>query len=97
MFIDALEEYSRPGEVIANMEVLDDLLTAHPSPFPLEGGRAGDGGECRALKRKRNLALSPSEPAAPTQRLHPPPCPPPLEGGGFFSKFVSRDTICRVL
>jgi heme-degrading monooxygenase HmoA len=27
MFTDALEEHSRPGELIANMEVLDDLLT----------------------------------------------------------------------
>jgi hypothetical protein len=32
MFVDALEEYSRPGEVVANMEVLDDLLTAHLRP-----------------------------------------------------------------
>lgn len=31
MFIDALEEDSRPGELIAAMEVLDDLLTAHPT------------------------------------------------------------------
>lgn len=28
MFIDALEEDFRPGELIANMEVLDDLLTS---------------------------------------------------------------------
>ena len=27
MFIEALEEDSRPGELIANMEVTDDLLT----------------------------------------------------------------------
>lgn len=31
MFIDALEEDSRPGELIANMEVLDDLLAQHPT------------------------------------------------------------------
>jgi len=39
MFVDALE--GGRFELIANMEVLDDLLV---SPFPLEGGRAGDGG-----------------------------------------------------
>ena len=27
MFVEALEEDSRPGELIANMEVTDDLLT----------------------------------------------------------------------
>jgi hypothetical protein len=30
MFIDALEEDSHPGELVAAMEVLDDLLLAHP-------------------------------------------------------------------
>ncbi|MCE3290063.1 MAG: antibiotic biosynthesis monooxygenase [Caulobacter sp.] len=38
MFVEALEEDSRPGELIANMEVLDDLLTSHPKPaHPGEG------------------------------------------------------------
>jgi heme-degrading monooxygenase HmoA len=31
MFIEALEEDSRPGELIANMTVLDDLLTRRPT------------------------------------------------------------------
>jgi hypothetical protein len=31
MFIDALDEDSRPGELIANMTVTDDLLVGHPS------------------------------------------------------------------
>lgn len=31
MFIDALEEDSRPGELVANMDVLDDLLM-RPNP-----------------------------------------------------------------
>lgn len=30
MFVEALEEDSRPGELIAAMEVTDDLLTRHP-------------------------------------------------------------------
>ncbi|MES2035395.1 MAG: antibiotic biosynthesis monooxygenase [Pseudomonadota bacterium] len=31
MFVEALEEDSRPGELIAAMEVTDDLLTRHPA------------------------------------------------------------------
>lgn len=30
MFVEALDEESRPGELIVAMEVTDDLLTAHP-------------------------------------------------------------------
>ena len=36
MFVDALE--GGQHELIANMEVLDDLLTNHPSPLAGEGG-----------------------------------------------------------
>jgi heme-degrading monooxygenase HmoA len=31
LFVEALEEDSRPGQLIAAMEVLDDLLAVHPS------------------------------------------------------------------
>ena len=32
MFVDALEEDSRPGELIASMEMLDDFLTLRSGP-----------------------------------------------------------------
>jgi heme-degrading monooxygenase HmoA len=32
MFVEALESDSAPGELIAAMEVLDDLLLGHPQP-----------------------------------------------------------------
>lgn len=32
MFVDALEEDSRPGELIAAMEMLDDFLTLRSGP-----------------------------------------------------------------
>ena len=51
-----------------------------PAPFPLDGGRAGDGAGCTTLKEeggRRRPSLSPQ-----TQREHPHPCPSPIEGEG---------------
>ena len=48
------------------------------SPFPLDGGRVGDGGECTTSAEECRRRLP--SPFRQAQREHPHPCPSPIEG-----------------
>ncbi len=50
------------------------------APFPLDGGRGGDGGGCTTPMEEHGWRLH--TPFRQAQRQHPHPCPSPIEGEG---------------
>ncbi|MEI9965776.1 MAG: hypothetical protein WDM92_15100 [Caulobacteraceae bacterium] len=52
------------------------------TPFPLDGGRAGDGCVCRASGREALMAPAPRRARRPISAATPPPPPLPHRGGG---------------
>ena len=65
--------------------MVSEASVAAEAPFPLDGGRVGDGGGGTAIDEEGEGGCAASSAIRETSRLHPHPNPSPIEGEGLVS------------